>query len=99
MARNDGDAIPPAARPDRRRRHAHDPTVTVNLTMPVSLANAVDDAAVARRWTRNAVIRAALEEWLAREQPCAESPAGGASIPDARPEGRRPAKSAPSADT
>lgn len=67
MTRND--ALPSAmpARSDRRRRHAHDPTISVNFTLPISLANAVDDVAIARRWTRNAVIRAALEHWLAAE--------------------------------
>ncbi len=42
--------------------------MAVQVTLPITMKKALDCAALSRQWTRSAVIRAALAEWLAREK-------------------------------
>jgi hypothetical protein len=55
-------------RPDRRRRHQHDPATPITVNIPVSLKEQLDAAVVDRSATRSGLICAAVREWLARQE-------------------------------
>jgi metal-responsive CopG/Arc/MetJ family transcriptional regulator len=55
-------------RPDRRRRHQHDPTTPITVNIPVSLKERLDAVVVNRRATRSGLICTAVREWLAAQE-------------------------------
>jgi hypothetical protein len=63
-----GPAYEGAARIDRRRRHADDPTESVTLNIPVSLRTELDRVVGEMGWTRSGAIVAAVRGWLARQE-------------------------------
>jgi hypothetical protein len=58
----------PAPTGDRRKRHAHNPTVPITLNIPIALRNALDEVVVEQGWTRSGTICMAVTEWLARHE-------------------------------
>ncbi len=51
-------------RPDRRRRHADNPSIPMTVNLPMRLKERLDAYVLQRKTTRNGVISQALIAWL-----------------------------------
>ncbi len=67
---------PPLPSP-KRKRDSREGTVTTSMALPRVLHQEAMVAAVALNWTLAAVVRAALDEWLVRNQPELPNRKGG----------------------
>jgi predicted transcriptional regulator len=63
----------PMARPDRRRRHADNPSVPISVNLPLKLKQRLDRVVIERRATRNAMISQALTMWLDAQERAIEA--------------------------
>ncbi len=53
-----------ARRPDRRRRHADNPSIPMTVNLPRQLKERLEAAVLRRKTTRNGIISQALIAWL-----------------------------------
>lgn len=70
-------SAPPLPSPKRKRLGSREGTVTTSMALPRALHQEAMMAAVGLNWTFAEVVRAALDEWLARHRPGLASRKGG----------------------